>query len=356
MPGRWLRGRWQRTFRLVIDPFADIADEAPEDGPAMRSRLLADAKRGFAPIRKVFVQRPNTERVRRSLLADLVTGRQERPLDAFLLLHAIEPVLDGSPLPLSSWAKMLSRRSTPCTSNTASRALDVLAEMNLVLREQVGRRVVITPLLEDGSGNRWVRPGRDAASVGPGYFTIPYDYWTSDLVDQLTLPGKAMLLILLAETSQKPSFAMAIERAQEWYGISERTAERGFQQLGHAGLLLLRRQVVADPRSPTGLRAKWHRALSDPYSTDARARIQEATAHATRKRASLTNKAAAKQAEPPKELVRKKRAMKTVAVVGASPESSLGRPPTVAKTKIRPHGRSTTAIDAPASAATKVSR
>jgi hypothetical protein len=39
-----------------------------------------------------------------------------------------------------------------------------------------------------------------------------------------------MLLIMLAETQAltKTAFNMPVERAQEWYGISERTAERGY--------------------------------------------------------------------------------------------------------------------------------
>jgi hypothetical protein len=236
------------------------------------------------PLRKVFVQRPNTEKKRASVLGSMVSAREERPLDALLLLHALEPVLQGSPLPLSTWAKMLSRDNTPCTSSTASRAFDRLVSRKLATKTTRGGLVVVAPKLEDGSGRAWTRPGRDAPSTGRGYFTIPYDYWTSGLVDRLTLPGKAMFLIMLAETSQKQSFAMAIERAQEWYGISERTAERGYRQLADAGVLLQRRQVVAEPRSPTGVRAVWHRALKPPYSTDARADLQRATKKAAEKR------------------------------------------------------------------------
>jgi hypothetical protein len=83
---------------------------------------------------------------------------------------------------------------------------------------------------------------------------------------------------------------MAVERASTWYGISERTAERGYQQLRNQEtelgqpLLLEHRQVVVDPRSPTGLRAVWHRALADPYSMRERARLQRATSKAVRQR------------------------------------------------------------------------
>jgi hypothetical protein len=268
----------------VNDPFSHLVDEAPADGASLRAGLLADAKRGFAKLRKVFVQKPNTETHRPSVLAEIVRGRMERPLDAFLLLHALEPILPDSPLPLSTWAKMLSRGKVPCTSATASRAFDALVDLKLIERENSGRYAILTPLLEDGSGAPWTRPGQDASNVGPGYFTIPYAYWISGLVDQLGLPGKAMLLIMLAETSKNPTFAMAVERAPQWYGFSERTAERGYQQLRDADILLQHRQVVVEPRSPTGLRAVWHRALTDPYSTEARAQLQKVAQRATRQR------------------------------------------------------------------------
>ncbi len=283
----------------MSDPFAHIVDELPADGPALRTQLLDQALRGYAPLRKIFVQRPNTEKSRPSILGAMVHARQERPLDALLLLHALEPVLD-SPLPLGTWARMLSRGKVPCSSAAASKAFDALAKRRLITRQASGSKVIVKPLLEDGLGKAWTRPGQSRRTLGPGYFVIPYTYWTGGLVDELTLPGKTMFLIILAETSQKLSFAMAVERAQKWYGVSERTAERGYQQLRRAGILLERRQVVADPRSPTGLRAVWHRALKDPYSTSARDDLQQKTKHATRKKLGQTTAKSAKRAASPK--------------------------------------------------------
>jgi hypothetical protein len=105
----------------VIDPFVGIVDD-PDPGPAgTRSALLASALRGYVPLRKVFVQRPNTEvGARASLLSALVSGRQHRALDAFLLIHALQPVLPDTPLALRTWACLLSTR-THCSSNAASK-------------------------------------------------------------------------------------------------------------------------------------------------------------------------------------------------------------------------------------------
>jgi hypothetical protein len=307
----------------MSNPFEGIKDEAPLDGPGVRAQLLRDAKRGYAPLRKVFVQREFTgdrNVSRGSVLAALVTGRQERALDAFLLLHALEPVLDDKdPLPLSVWAKMLDSQRNPCTTQTAGRAFETLDnKYNLVIRESRGRYIHVRPRLEDGSAGVWTRPGTDPATIGKGYLTIPHDYWTSGLAAQLSMPGKAMFLIMLNETTQKPSFEMAVERAQLWYGISERTAERGYKELKEqtvddGPLLLEHRQWVAEPRSPIQRRLVVHRALAAPYSEAARAELRksaskavrkadtkaaESAAPSARKRKKTTGKKAGKRAEP----------------------------------------------------------
>ncbi|MBB5870593.1 hypothetical protein F4553_003972 [Allocatelliglobosispora scoriae] len=269
------------------DPFEGLEDEKPADGFNARKSLLDSAKRGFVPIRKVFVQKAAGSDTRASLLSDLVRGRQERSLDAFLLIHALEPVA-ATPIPLARWAQMLSSARKPCTSSVASRALDALVNRKLITRDTSGRKVVVKPLLEDGSGEPWARPGRDPAKVGKGYFTIPHEYWTSGLADELELAGKAMFLVILAETTQNPTFSMAVERAHQWYGFSERTAERGYQQLRDARvapetpLLREHRQMVAEPRSSIGLRPVWHRALADPYGMTARAKLQASTGREAR--------------------------------------------------------------------------
>lgn len=236
------------------------------------------------------MQRPNTFSDRASTLAMLVQGRHHRPLDALLLLHALQPILEGSPLALGSWARLLSTR-TICTPVAASRTFDTLVELKLITRTGPHRTPILQPLLDDASGEPWSRPGM-VDEEGPGYFTVPHRYWTSGLVDQLNLPGKAMMLICLAETQnpKTPAFAMAVERAPAWYGISERTAERGYSELSKASVLLIRRTKVADPRHPVGRRDVYWRALASPFGTTDRARLQKA---ANQSRAAKTAQAQA---------------------------------------------------------------
>jgi len=139
-------------------------------------------------------------------------------------------------------------------------------------------------LLEDGTGAPWTKPGV-VDEDGPGYFTLPHAYWTQGYVDRLTMPGKAMLLIMLAETHnpKKPTFVMPVERAHEWYGVSERTAERGYVELGREKLLLVRQIKVKDERHPAGRREIYHRALDKPFRTSDRARLQTAASTSVRK-------------------------------------------------------------------------
>lgn len=271
------------------DPFAHLENEKPLGPAATTIALLKSAKRGYLPLRKRFVQRPDDEavtlkdgtRTRGSLLADFVGGRQERALEAFLLLHALEPVLDGSPLPMATWARMLSVRAQ-CSPAAAATAFATLERMRLATVVKADSATLITPLLEDGSGEAWTKPGSNGGDVGKGFFTVPYEYWTDGLAGSLRLPGKTMLLIMLCETSKSTSFAMAVERARAWYGVSERTAERGYRELSAAGLLKVHIQRVADARHPLGLREVYHRALEAPFSTAARAEKQRVAQQAVR--------------------------------------------------------------------------
>lgn len=260
------------------DPFADLVDEEPLTPAAALSGLLTSVRREYCPVRNSFVQRLPGSGDRSSSLASFVTNRQERALDAILTTYALQPVLsEDDPLPLGAWANILSTRK-PCGITTVSRVFRVLEDMKLVTRKRRGHMSIITPLREDGSGEPWSKPGLlqpDSSSESDGYFTIPHEYWTEGYIDRLRLPGKAMLLIMLKETQGKPPFEMAVDRAQKWYGISERTAERGYAELNAEKLLDIHIQREASPRLPKGvLRERYHRALRDPFSTVRRRELQ----------------------------------------------------------------------------------
>lgn len=259
---------------MTTDPFAGIQDEPPYAPLELRRELLASTRRAFAKIRKVAVQRPRGSVPRASIMADLV--RSEPALDLWMLTLALEPVLgDEDPLPLSVWAE-LAGRGQPLPESTVSRSFGMLEDLGVIQRARRGRHLVVRPLMEDGSGDLYVRPGQPG-EAGPGFFTIPHEYWNDDYVSCLKVPGKVALLIGLSETTQDPTFEVATTRAEEWYGISERTLERGYLELSQANLLLVKEQVIRAPRSTTKHTVIYHRALSGPFALDAR-QVQQADA------------------------------------------------------------------------------
>lgn len=255
------------TAGEVFDPFAGVEDLPTITSEATRIELLHAARRGFVRIRKDFVQQESVPRGD-TVLAKLVSGHKERALDALLTIHALQPILGDSPLPLAVWARLLN-----CTPRSAGAALRVLESMEVL--ELAGTRVVPKIMLkrENGDGMPWSDVA-ESERQGRGFFTIPFDFWVTGTIDSLGMPGKAMFLILLKETqdpnAKRRTFIMANERAQDWYGISERTAERGYKQLRDAGVLLEKVQLVPSARHPLGRSEEWHRALKYPYSSDHR--------------------------------------------------------------------------------------
>ena len=139
-------------------PFENIQNDDPADGMSFRVQLLGDTKRGFAKVRKAFVQRTDEDGSRASMLSALVKGKKERAFDALMLLLALEPILGGTPLPLRTWAKMIGSERRPCSPQSASLAFDTLVYYNLVTRTNKGRTVIVAPSLEDGSGRSGTTP------------------------------------------------------------------------------------------------------------------------------------------------------------------------------------------------------
>lgn len=261
-----------RIFIAMNDPFAGIEDEAPQTPTELRAALLSNAHRGYATLRKVFVQQPNSAISRPSILGSMVSSRQENALRLLLLTLALEALQDLR-LPPGRWAAMLNAER-PCSPHQFSRALQQLEERKLVQRTGTNRLFGLTPLLEDGSGAEYARPTAAGAEVGKGFFIIPDDAWLTGLIDKLRLPGLAMFLVCLHDTHQHSSFQVPLDKMSTWYGISERTAERGYNELLAQNVLRTRVQMIAAPRTPSGLRPITHRALVDPYSKDAREALQ----------------------------------------------------------------------------------
>lgn len=217
--------------------------------------------------------------MRASILGTMVNKRMGPALRALLLIWAFEPILAEQRWPLDIWGQMIGGSNGSPSVDTVSRAFATLENLRLIERKHEGRSVVVRPLLEDGSGDAYQRPTAKGAEVGPGYFIIPHDFWTDGLSDSLELPGLAMFLVSLHDTSTDATFQVPLEQMATWYGISERSAERGYGELSKRDVLITHTQWVRDRsmRSKTGLRPLVHRALVAPYSTAARRDLQART-------------------------------------------------------------------------------
>ncbi|KUN48342.1 hypothetical protein AQJ27_06050 [Streptomyces olivochromogenes] len=168
-------------------------------------------------------------------MADLVRRSAKRPLDLYLLLSAVTSAGDFSVTEWSTtWARSVGIFDETAGMTAVSRAWKVLKELGLITRARgEGGKSVITKLHEDGSGQAYTIPGE---GLGDPYFQLPFEYWDKGWHNNLSLPGKAMLLI--ASSQRKLKFTLPQERMPEWYGISADSAGKGIRELMKHGILV----------------------------------------------------------------------------------------------------------------------
>jgi len=160
--------------------------------------------------------------------------------------------------PSSDWARALGISDRAGTRAAISRSWAWLEQERFVLTHRVGRQLSVKLLREDGSGLPWIHPYESREP----YFRMPKLLWTSGLWASLKLPAKAMLLAAYAlQTPDKEFFDFPIDRSSTWYGLGDRTARAGLQQLGKAGVLR-HWSEKRDAPSPVGYRYDRHYALN----------------------------------------------------------------------------------------------
>lgn len=214
------------------------------------------------PIRESFVQRRGQSRTGPGPVADLVHRGDERSLDLFLLVHALAtaPPYDAL-LSARVWARALGIGGDHATS-AVSKTWSRLENARLVERERSGRRVRVRLLREDGTGRVYRAP--DGRRDTDRYFSLPFQYWTSDdsWYRRLRLPEKTLLLISL---SLQDRFVLPYDRAPEWYGVSTDTARRGLTGLVNHGLLRVQKEWRSTPLIDTGYIEVRHYTLTGAF-------------------------------------------------------------------------------------------
>lgn len=244
-------------------------DEPAATEDETRAALLDRSKRDFAPVNKLFVQAAPGSTSRPGPLATFVHNRDLRGLHAYLLLLAITSSgesQDGwsTTLPIGVWARAFgtTRDATPASAASAvSKVLTRLEQRNLIDRQRHGRerKIRITLLREDGSGQPYTRPGMGNHDR---FLRLPHAFWRDGWHERLDLPATAMLLVALHE---KDNFELPAERVPEWYGWSADTAERGLATLKLQGLLTHITRLKKAPLSPTGLTRINRYLLHEPF-------------------------------------------------------------------------------------------
>ena len=235
-------------------------DEEPASARETLEDLLTRTRRDAVPIRRSFIEISRGRESTPGPLAAFVTAKHPRALDLYLLLHSGAALAPWDVTqPAMSWARMLDMPQTAASETTVSRNWSWLEEQKLIRSERDRRVRKLYLLLEDGSGG----PFEKATGKNRGFFKLPYAYFTDRIHQQLKLPGKATLLICLA---QNVTFTLPTERAAEWYGISADTLERGLDELRGLGLIKSWSRTKKAPRSRYGYTTVAHYAMREPFA------------------------------------------------------------------------------------------
>jgi len=226
--------------------------------------MLTRAKRARTPVRRDFVQRGRPGgQVRPGLLATFVANGDEAGLDLLLLVLALASSYPFDVrLHSAVWARALGLANPDKSGPAISKIFKRLRDRKLVTATREKRLASVTPLLEDGSGDPYTRPGADGNR--DAYLQIPAAYWTDPerWYRKLSLAAKAVLLIGL---SQRQPFALPVERAKSWYGVSQETATKGLTELQDRGLLTCHSTYRLAPLTPAGVIELRHYTLAGVF-------------------------------------------------------------------------------------------
>lgn len=239
---------------------------ARPDRRTMLLQMLAGTKRGAVPIRSAFIQKPRTAGPRRGNMLE-VFARNERAVDAYLLIHAMASA--SSPYdakwPIETWVQV-ARFDEAAELHSAkaawSRAARLLREQKLIGKVRRRNYVDYHLLNESGDGRPYIRPKTESDGT---WFSLPHIYWTEGFDNSLTWSEKRVLLVAL---DQKDGFNIPVARMPQWYGISATAAQEGYTGLVRRGILSASTEYEASPKSPTGWREVKRYTVLAPWSRE----------------------------------------------------------------------------------------
>ena len=230
------------------------------------AELMDRAKRPHVPIRNTFVQK-GTGRVRTpGPVAEFVTDRDEFGLDLYLLLHLVTAAADPSTgvfsttIDAAGWVRSMGLDPSANNKTKVSKAFARLERRGLISRGRSGNRGRYTLLDEGGDGDAYEHP-----STRGFFFKLPNAYWLNEWHLELGLPAKALLLISLSLGYQE-RFILPKRQAQNWYGISPSTTQKGLSALKDKGILTEHVVTKRSALSDTGLTTESRYALAGDFA------------------------------------------------------------------------------------------
>ncbi|HXC78690.1 MAG TPA: hypothetical protein VNU19_16765 [Candidatus Acidoferrum sp.] len=274
------------TATVQVHEAPPEADRATPAGT--REQFARRAGRGYTVIRNPLVQVRKDGKWVGSTLGQLVQARQPRALRAYLLLLMFWSALDRREEPLEAgvWARALSPNppEPQWSAGSMTRVWNTLEEFGLIHRTRQGRLVKLGPRREDGKAD-YTRPRPDLSKNSrEKFFILPDAFWLNGWHEQLSFPGVAVLLILLADTTGRDEVPIEADRAPAWYGISPKTFRNGVEDLRRQGLLTSRTIWIPEPFSAIGKKPKTYYSLVGDFSRPARQKLQHQAVRATTKR------------------------------------------------------------------------
>ena len=282
---------------------ATAAPITPADPTATPHQTLQDltglAGRGFTVVRNNLVQVRRGGKYVGSSLGRLVHARRHRALPAYLLLLMVVQPLGrrAKPLEAKVWARALSPDppAKPWPETAMTPIWSMLEEWphKLITKERKARLVRVSPCKENGRGP-YTRPRPDErpSDLSERYFILPDAFWLDGWHHKLTMPGLAVLLILLAGTTARDEAWLSPERAEDWYGVAPKTMYNGLEDLRKHGLLDARDEWVTAGLSGIGKTKKTYYSLRTPFSRTERLALQDTARAAAKKRAAAAEKKA----------------------------------------------------------------
>ncbi len=253
-----------------------------------RNEITRLSARGYTQVRGVLVQLPDRKGPRASTLARMVHERRHRALLAYLMLLTSWPWLEDRRQPLEAGVLIraltveASGRALTWSPSTLSRTWADLEDLNLIERRRENRLVRVLPRREDGGADYEKAAGR--RDLWNAYFSLPDEFWTTELFAELSLPALAMLLVIAKETNGKAELRLTYPQADEWYGIKAKTAQNGIAELLDRGLAYRRTTHVKAALSPIGRTSQMWYSLTGPFGYESRKALQERAAKLRRKR------------------------------------------------------------------------